>query len=104
MKVVNCPVCHITPQITATEIHCPKCGKAAKGATLPETVKNWNDGNYATVTKLKVEAVEVKKDPEPVAEAPEKVEKVPEKSTKVTKSTKTSERMPVRAPKRPTKK
>lgn len=97
MKVVNCPVCHVTPEITATEIRCPKCGKAAKGATLPETVKNWDEGNYSTTPKFKVEAVEVEKEPE-------KEVKAPEKFTKTPKSTKNSEKMPARAPKRPTKK
>lgn len=99
MKVVNCPVCHVTPQITATEFRCPKCGKVAKGATLPETVKNWNDGNYATVTKLKVEAVEVEKDPQIEAEAPKKAEKPAEKSTKSTKTTKNSEKKPAKSKK-----
>jgi len=104
MKVVNCPVCHVTPEITATEIRCPKCGKAAKGASLPETVKNWDEGNYSTTPKLKVEAVEVEKEPEKEVKAPAKPEKAPEKSTKTPKSTRNSEKMPARAPKRPTKK
>lgn len=58
MKVFNCPVCRITPEITATQIRCPKCGKTAKGDNLPDTVKNWDDGKYTTKTEVKPVVVE----------------------------------------------
>ena len=44
MKVTVCPVCRITPDITNTELKCPKCGRTAAGKDLNETVTNWNNG------------------------------------------------------------
>lgn len=44
MKVTVCPICRITPDITNTELKCPKCGRTSKGKDLNETVANWNNG------------------------------------------------------------
>lgn len=61
MKVSFCPNCRISPDITATEVKCPKCGKTAKGENLTETVTKWNNGEYSTITKVKPVIEEVEK-------------------------------------------
>ena len=88
MKVFNCPVCRILPEITATEIKCPKCGKTAKGLNLPDTVKNWDEGNFATKTVVKPVAEEIpvdKSEDKPVDNVAE-TEKVVEKAPKAVKA------------------
>lgn len=55
MKVLFCPSCLISPNITATEVKCPKCGKTANGENLTETVTRWNDREYSAKTEPKAE-------------------------------------------------
>lgn len=75
MKVLFCPNCRISPEITVNEVKCPKCGKTAKGNDLNETVTRWNAGEFSTETKVKVVTEEVEK---PKKETkPEKSEKKP---------------------------
>lgn len=85
MKVLNCPICRITPEITATEIKCPKCGKTAKGYHLNDTVSKWNGGEYTTVSKAKVVIEEVPVEKEEPKKPVEKAEKAPKKAEKVKK-------------------
>lgn len=47
MKVTVCPKCGITPDITKTELKCPKCGRTAIGKDLNDTVTKWNNGEIA---------------------------------------------------------
>lgn len=60
MKVTVCPVCRITPDFSATEAKCPKCGRRAVGKDLTETLTRWNSGI--------VEAKSVKEEVKPVKE------------------------------------
>lgn len=64
MKVTVCPVCRITPDFTATEVKCPKCGRRAVGGDLAETLTKWNDGvvEVAKPEKIKPAKEEIKLD------------------------------------------
>ena len=55
MKVLFCPSCLISPDITATEVKCPKCGKTANGENLTETVTRWNNKEFSTKAEPKAE-------------------------------------------------
>ena len=79
MKVLFCPNCRISPEITANEVKCPKCGKIAKGNDLNETVTKWNAGEYSTVTKVRAVVEEVEKPEETPKETPRKVKRAPKK-------------------------
>ena len=46
MKVIVCPKCRISPDITATEIKCPKCGRTSAGVDLTDTVTKWDNEQY----------------------------------------------------------
>lgn len=98
MKVFNCPVCKVIPTITATEIKCPKCGKTAKGLNLPDTVKNWDDGVYATKTEVKPVVVE-----KPVEKSVDKPVETKEVVKKASSDEKTAKKAP-KAAKKPAKK
>lgn len=51
MKVFLCPKCKVNPEITPTEIKCPRCGKTATGNNLLETVEKWNAEDYSDAGK-----------------------------------------------------
>ena len=51
MKVIICPKCRISPEITTTEIKCPKCGRKSIGVDLSDTVTKWNKEEYADAGK-----------------------------------------------------
>lgn len=51
MKVTVCPICRITPDISSTELVCPKCGRKAVGENLNDAVVKWNNGELANTGK-----------------------------------------------------
>ena len=76
MKVSLCPKCNVTPQISSTELKCPKCGRTVTGVDLTDTVERWNSGKVEPIVPEK-EVIE------PVAEEVEAVEEeIPEKPIK----------------------
>ena len=101
MKVTVCPVCRITPDFSATEAKCPKCGRRAVGKDLTETLTRWNSG-IVEIKAVKEEVKPVKEevkeekplDPPEEIVVPEKkpVKKVekPEKKPPVNKTVKKS--------------
>lgn len=78
MKVSLCPKCNVTPQISSTELKCPKCGRKVTGKDLTDTVEKWNKGEVEPsvtteeVAESFIEDVEAVKD-----ELPEKPVKKP---------------------------
>lgn len=48
MKVTICPICRLTPNLSAKVVKCPKCGRTAFGESLTETLTNWNNGRTQT--------------------------------------------------------
>ena len=78
MKVSLCPKCNVTPQISSTELKCPKCGRTVTGVDLSDTVERWNNGEVKPdvtteeVAESFIEDVEAVKD-----ELPEKPIKKP---------------------------
>ena len=60
MKVSFCPNCKVSPNITATEVRCPKCGKVSRGVDLTDTVSKWNNGETEAKKPAKAEEVEAK--------------------------------------------
>lgn len=95
MKVTVCPVCRITPDFSATEAKCPKCGRRAVGNDLTETLTRWNSGIVeakAVKEEVKPVKVEVKEEEKPLdpPEEPEIPEKKPAK-----KAEKTEKKPPV---------
>ena len=92
MKVTVCPICRITPDITNTEIKCPKCGRMATDKDLNETVTNWNNG---VVTEGKAPKVVIK-DEDAIKEEPFMNEPVESDDEK--------EKKPIRKAKKPVKK
>lgn len=57
MKVSLCPKCRVTPNISITELKCPKCGRTVTGKDLTDTVTKWNDGKAKEEPKTEVEEV-----------------------------------------------
>ena len=60
MKVTICPICRLTPELSAKVVKCPKCGRSAFGDSLTETLTNWNNGLTSTEEKYKPVKEEVK--------------------------------------------
>lgn len=56
MKVSFCPNCKVSPNITATEVRCPKCGKVSRGVDLTDTVSKWNNGETEAKKTVEVKA------------------------------------------------
>lgn len=74
MKVTICPICRLTPELTAKEVKCPKCGRVAYGNDLMETLDKWNRGivNEKPVKEeKKVEIETIPNEPETVPDEPE---------------------------------
>lgn len=88
MKVTVCPVCRITPDFSATEAKCPKCGRRAVGKDLTETLTRWNSG----IVEAKAVKEEVKEEEKPL-DPPEETE-IPEKKP-VKKAEKSEKKPPV---------
>ena len=82
MKVTICPICRLTPELSAKVVKCPKCGRSAFGDSLTETLTNWNNGLISAEPKKVVKA-EVKEEPfmnEPVEPVEEVKEEKPKKA------------------------
>ena len=82
MKVTVCPICRITPDISNTELVCPKCGRKAIGENLNDAVMKWNNGDLAKAGK---EPKVVIKDEETLkAEVKAEIEELEKKEEKKT--------------------